>query len=442
MSQVFLSHSSKDKDFARKLKSELEAQGVPIWMDEVELKIGESLLGSIGQAATQADYLIIVLSPDSVSSEWVQRELSIALSQELEDRKVRVKPVLYRDCEIPPFLLDKLRIDFRGIDIHSEAFKKQVNVLAYDLLERGSRNLSKLTHSSMHELMHLLLLLDQFPNGIWGASLESMGDLYGHKDDPGSISVTTFTAIAITGYTGSRNSEPIQDYRKYLQTRQSERGAFGMKRARGTSRYPSFEILEHARHTAMGLIFFLFYDGFRHRRVIDSLNYLLHTRTPQRRVWVDIGPATDDRSDPVTVAFVIDALERVRDAMEKEPRPRKADSRMLDELDDAIASGLNYIFDNPLRTPEGFWSYRYSSQEDKDRVMQNLYQYTTDVLPSISTSCTRLGIHVKEVEQTLKKLLRIASGYGGALPASPETNVPDLDATGRLILVTSVVRHK
>jgi TIR domain len=59
------------------------------------------------------EYLAVVLSPDSVDSEWVKREVAMALTEEIANHRVKVLPLLYRDCLLPGFLRDKKYSDFR-----------------------------------------------------------------------------------------------------------------------------------------------------------------------------------------------------------------------------------------------------------------------------------------------------------------------------------------
>ena len=112
MASVFICHSSKDKAFARKLAAMLCENGVEIWIDEAELKVGDSLTQKIGSAIESADFLAVVLSHSSVNSLWVQKELALAMQKELAERQVTVLPILKEACEIPPFLKDKLYADF------------------------------------------------------------------------------------------------------------------------------------------------------------------------------------------------------------------------------------------------------------------------------------------------------------------------------------------
>lgn len=116
MISVFLSHSSKDKFFARKLAETLSSDEVKVWIDEAELKIGDSLIDKIAAAIDRADFVAAILSHSSVRSEWVTKELRLAMTQEIEGRRVKVLPILIERCEIPDFLRDKLYADFTDPD--------------------------------------------------------------------------------------------------------------------------------------------------------------------------------------------------------------------------------------------------------------------------------------------------------------------------------------
>lgn len=112
MQSIFLSHSWKDKFFARKLAEELEEVGIKVWIDEAELKVGDSLIHKISEAIEKTDYIVAILSHSSVSSSWVQKELALAMTKEIAGKKVTVLPILIEKCEIPDFLKDKVYADF------------------------------------------------------------------------------------------------------------------------------------------------------------------------------------------------------------------------------------------------------------------------------------------------------------------------------------------
>ena len=112
MSSIFLSHNRKDKPFVRRLNERLQAHGIRVWVDEAEMQLGDSLLTKIESAIRDCHYLGVVLSPHSITSEWVRREVNMALTEELHGNKIKVLPLLYQPCEIPGFLKDKLYADF------------------------------------------------------------------------------------------------------------------------------------------------------------------------------------------------------------------------------------------------------------------------------------------------------------------------------------------
>lgn len=109
---VFLSHNHADKPFVRRLAADLDNQGIPYWLDEAEIKVGESLIEKIRDGIDKVDFVAVVLSPHSVASPWVQREVDVAMNQEIMGRRVKVLPLLYKVCDLPGFLLGKRYADF------------------------------------------------------------------------------------------------------------------------------------------------------------------------------------------------------------------------------------------------------------------------------------------------------------------------------------------
>lgn len=109
---VFLSHNHADKPFVRRLARDLKKCGARVWVDEAEILIGESLLEKVGSGIDAMDFLAVVLSPSSVKSEWVKREVEIAMHAEFSGRTVKVLPIVLGKCELPPFLRMKLYADF------------------------------------------------------------------------------------------------------------------------------------------------------------------------------------------------------------------------------------------------------------------------------------------------------------------------------------------
>ena len=113
MPSIFLSHNSKDKPFVRRLAARLAESGVVVWLDEVELSIGDSLIDKISDAIANIEFVAAVISSNSVKSNWVKKELSLAMTKEIAGKEKVILPLLINDCEIPNAMKDKLYADFR-----------------------------------------------------------------------------------------------------------------------------------------------------------------------------------------------------------------------------------------------------------------------------------------------------------------------------------------
>lgn len=123
---VFLSHNHKDKAFVRKLARDLENHGVRYWLDEAEMKIGDSLIEKIRQGIDSVDYFAVILSPESVNAPWVVNELDVAMNYQINGKKIKVLPIMLKNCDPPGFLIGKLYADFRGEEEYTEAFKQLI----------------------------------------------------------------------------------------------------------------------------------------------------------------------------------------------------------------------------------------------------------------------------------------------------------------------------
>ncbi len=138
MPSIFLSHTSIDKPFVEKLAVDLKSIGIEVWYDKWEIKIGDSLTRKIEHGIQECEYLAIVLSPEAVRSEWVKNELGAAWAKQMRTKRIVVLPILYRDCEIPPFLEDRRYADFRSD--YNSGFAEIAHVLGIDDCMSISRN--------------------------------------------------------------------------------------------------------------------------------------------------------------------------------------------------------------------------------------------------------------------------------------------------------------
>lgn len=110
---MFVSYAQADKGVARQVAEALRDAGLLVWIDAWDLAPGDSIAERIDQGIASSDILLVLLSQSSVASQWVQKELSTALSGELRDRAITVIPALIEDCDVPPLLADRQYLDLR-----------------------------------------------------------------------------------------------------------------------------------------------------------------------------------------------------------------------------------------------------------------------------------------------------------------------------------------
>lgn len=110
--RIFISYSRRDDETMRKIAFRLRDQGFKVWVDNEKLVPGTSAWEEgIENAIKNALAMIVILSPDSKSSEWVRREITYA-----DQFQKRVFPVLAKGSEemsLPIRLVTRQYVDLR-----------------------------------------------------------------------------------------------------------------------------------------------------------------------------------------------------------------------------------------------------------------------------------------------------------------------------------------
>ena len=84
----FISYSSDDEAFARRLRTDLTQRGVQCWFAPEDMKIGDKIRERIHRSIWSYDRLLLILSAASVSSAWVETEVETALAKEADQGPV------------------------------------------------------------------------------------------------------------------------------------------------------------------------------------------------------------------------------------------------------------------------------------------------------------------------------------------------------------------
>ncbi len=127
MAKIFISHSTKDKSFVKKLAIDLLVADFSVWYDDWEMDYGQSLLDKIFEGIDESTYLAIVLTENSVNSDWVKRELNAAIEKENQLKRPFIIPIIASKCQVPLKIADRIYADFSG------SYMKELDKLIYRL---------------------------------------------------------------------------------------------------------------------------------------------------------------------------------------------------------------------------------------------------------------------------------------------------------------------
>lgn len=139
--QVFISYSRKDIKFARRLANDLESAGFEAWWDISDLKGGDDWVRVIPKAIAASQFFVVLLSPDSILSEWVSKEYTYALVN-----RMKIIPAMIRPCNVP-FALNTINYVNFTTDDYETGFNNLLRAL-------GSPPLPELPATGIKKLLN------------------------------------------------------------------------------------------------------------------------------------------------------------------------------------------------------------------------------------------------------------------------------------------------
>ncbi|KGJ88568.1 toll/interleukin-1 receptor domain-containing protein [Colwellia psychrerythraea] len=127
---VFLSHSSKDKEFVDEVFNELQKSEIKAWYDKEEIIAGESVTDNINNGLQKSNFGLIFLSKSFLNGQsgWTIAEANFFMQQRMRDasKKFVIVNIDLPHNEIPPLMQD-----YRYIDASDDGFmvdiKKAIN---------------------------------------------------------------------------------------------------------------------------------------------------------------------------------------------------------------------------------------------------------------------------------------------------------------------------
>ena len=128
---VFISHKKEDADFARHLSDYVMERGINVYFDEndpilaKEHKSPDEVVNAIKVGLEKSTHMIIVLSKNTLESNWVPWEVGFASAKDKEYRLLRLNDV-YGD--IPEFYkVAKILNDYDDLDKYLASMKTTQN---------------------------------------------------------------------------------------------------------------------------------------------------------------------------------------------------------------------------------------------------------------------------------------------------------------------------
>ncbi len=130
----FISYSSQDDEFAKRLHADLQDNNVRCWFAPDDLRIGDKIRFGIDEAIRIHDKLLLILSENSIDSQWVEQEVETALEKERNEDRLVLFPIRIDDSVFEtkagwaPFVKNSRHIgdfsNWKEHDSYKESFER------------------------------------------------------------------------------------------------------------------------------------------------------------------------------------------------------------------------------------------------------------------------------------------------------------------------------
>lgn len=109
--RIFVSHSSKDTAWCAEFVAALGDTSIDTWYDQTGLNIGDEWVGVIEREMESRPVFLVIITPDSWTSDWVQREYHLALNQHK-----RILGVIHKQTQLKGFITTYQLYDAVGVE--------------------------------------------------------------------------------------------------------------------------------------------------------------------------------------------------------------------------------------------------------------------------------------------------------------------------------------
>ncbi len=151
---VFLSHNSADKDTVRALAMLLAGEGINLFFDEWDIRLGDPLMGTIERGIEDADVFMIFWSENARQSNWVDTEVQTFLRRRIDRPELRVVPLFLDAAPLPALLANYAGLNLAPDNPQGNDIETVVRALVGDernveLAQRLQRRLNSLAEECL-----------------------------------------------------------------------------------------------------------------------------------------------------------------------------------------------------------------------------------------------------------------------------------------------------
>jgi hypothetical protein len=122
---IFLSYKSEEAAWVDQLRQDLQNRGVRVWLDRDQIRPGNLFAQALETGLATSKAVALVVTPESVASNWVKEEYYRALSL-ANQGNLQLIPLLLRNAELPGFLSGRQYVDFRDAKTYEQSVNKLV----------------------------------------------------------------------------------------------------------------------------------------------------------------------------------------------------------------------------------------------------------------------------------------------------------------------------
>lgn len=139
-----VSYSSQDAEIVEQFAEILRKNDLNVQLEKQAIHFGSDIVQEVEKSIDDAEFLILMLSRESIESGWAEKEWRSKFTEELQQKKTKVICVKIEDCEIPTLLAFKKYVDAIGdlekaahelVDDIKRKFNQQLNVPFVDMIK-------------------------------------------------------------------------------------------------------------------------------------------------------------------------------------------------------------------------------------------------------------------------------------------------------------------